>query len=669
MRLTLRTLLAWLDDTLQPAQVKEIGSQVAGSPFAQELTERIHRVTRQRRLSVPSSSGGDAVDPNIVAAYLDNELDPDAVGEYEKKCLSQDVALAEVASVHQILSLLGHKVKVPAAARARMYQLVKGREATRTPRAAKSRADLPEPVSKPINPWVVPEAPRRSTLERFGPAVACLFLIALCSAAAWMSLTAPAPEGFRGQPAGGTMGAVGGPAAKDDLADGTDARKDLPKEAVGPNPEVAGAGEAPRLKDAGGSGSEPAGAAVKPGDVAGAAGADVAKVTDGAAKAHEPAAKLVVPAGSAGLAGAPEGILLRYSGDSRSWERLTGPTPLAASTRLLCLFPTRTAVAIGNAEILMLGECELRILPQSTEKVPAVELAQGWLLVRPDASSTLKVGLGDRLITLEVPQNGCAAIERSARWYYGRLVSPVPPLVIHGVSGEITVTIGAKQEVLAPLDVLSVDRTGVKRSTEEAPPMWASDSWPTAEEVKARDEFAKMFHQGRPVLTEIVAAVEDTRTHADTKQFAIAALKSMGEMSFLMPLLSRKDDAAVRQGALAAVRSYTALGPEAAGKVRDQLAEEFGEETASMAGKMIVGFSPQEAANPELFKELVGLLSPMEQSVGVRELALDTLKRLTARGNMGYDPDHPEAGHKAWVDLEREGKLRLAAPPAKAKAK
>ena len=50
MRLTLRTLLAWLDDTLQPAQVKEIGSQVAGSPFAQELTERIHRVTRQRRL-------------------------------------------------------------------------------------------------------------------------------------------------------------------------------------------------------------------------------------------------------------------------------------------------------------------------------------------------------------------------------------------------------------------------------------------------------------------------------------------------------------------------------------------------------------------------------------------------------------------------------------------
>ena len=135
MRLTLRTLLAWLDDTLQPAQVKEIGSQVAGSPFAQELTERIHRVTRQRRLSVPSSSGPDGVDPNLVASYLDNELDAEAVAEYEKKCLSHDVILAEVASVHQILSLLGHKVKVPAAARSRMYQLVKGRESTRTGQA------------------------------------------------------------------------------------------------------------------------------------------------------------------------------------------------------------------------------------------------------------------------------------------------------------------------------------------------------------------------------------------------------------------------------------------------------------------------------------------------------------------------------------------------------
>ena len=44
MRLTLRTLLAWMDDTLEHGQVKEIGRQVSDSPFAQELTARIKQV-------------------------------------------------------------------------------------------------------------------------------------------------------------------------------------------------------------------------------------------------------------------------------------------------------------------------------------------------------------------------------------------------------------------------------------------------------------------------------------------------------------------------------------------------------------------------------------------------------------------------------------------------
>src|SRR5262245_29230971 len=121
MRLTLRTLLAWLDDTLSPAAVREFGGQVADSPLSTEGVERIHRVARQRRLTVPPRSGPDAVDANHVASYLDNELDPDQVNELEKRCLTSDVHLAEVASVHQILSLIGQRAKVPAEARRRMY--------------------------------------------------------------------------------------------------------------------------------------------------------------------------------------------------------------------------------------------------------------------------------------------------------------------------------------------------------------------------------------------------------------------------------------------------------------------------------------------------------------------------------------------------------------------
>ncbi len=57
MRLTLRTLLAWMDDTLEPNQVREIGKQVAESPFAQELSDRIDRVSRQRPADRPRHDG------------------------------------------------------------------------------------------------------------------------------------------------------------------------------------------------------------------------------------------------------------------------------------------------------------------------------------------------------------------------------------------------------------------------------------------------------------------------------------------------------------------------------------------------------------------------------------------------------------------------------------
>ena len=659
MRLTLRTLLAWLDDTLQPTQVREIGIQVAGSPFAQELTERIHRVTRQRRLSVPSSAGPDGTDPNLVASYLDNELDADAVAEYEKKCLSHDVNLAEVASVHQILSLLGHKVKVPAAARSRMYQLVKGRDSTHSPKPANSRADAPEPLTKPINPWIVPEAPLRPAYARFGPAIACLLLIASCSWAAWRSLTAEPSQGFRVPHTGERVVNDSAFAPKGKGPDAAADQKDA--SAIG------GADEAtmiaPEPRPAATNPAEPASAPTKPEDTV---GAGAAKVADGAAKSAETAPTPPVPAGSVGLAAVPEGILLRYNSDQREWERLTAPTPLAASTRLLCLAPSRATIAIGKTQVVMVGESEIRILPQSSDAAPALELIQGRLLFHPDAPGSLKVGLSDRIITLNMPQNGAVALERPARWVYGRLVSPVPPLVVYGISGDVSVSADNKPWTISPLDILAVDRTGARQGTEEALPAWASETEPSPRELKARDQFARAFHPGRPVLTEIVAASEDQ--NADVKQWAILAIKSLGDMTFLIPMLSRKDDPAVRRGALEAIRSFTAHGPEAAGQVREKLVEEFGEDTASMAAKMLVGFSSQEAADPQLFPKLIALLSPEEQSLGVRELALDTLKRLTGHDDRGYDPDHPEGkGLAAWRDLERQGKLRAVAPRAKTK--
>ncbi len=84
---------------------------------------------RRRRLLADSADPDHAeVDPNDVAEYLDNVLTPSRIADLEKRLLEHDSDLAEVASVHQILSLvLGKPSDVPIRAKERAYKLVRAK--------------------------------------------------------------------------------------------------------------------------------------------------------------------------------------------------------------------------------------------------------------------------------------------------------------------------------------------------------------------------------------------------------------------------------------------------------------------------------------------------------------------------------------------------------------
>jgi hypothetical protein len=125
MRLTLRTLLAYLDDVL-PADEKEVLRQrIEESEFASTLVQRIRHTLHRQRLTAPKLDGkGLGADPNTVAEYLDSLLPSDRTADFERGCLESDIHLAEIASCHKILcKVLQEPAQITAELRNKLHDL------------------------------------------------------------------------------------------------------------------------------------------------------------------------------------------------------------------------------------------------------------------------------------------------------------------------------------------------------------------------------------------------------------------------------------------------------------------------------------------------------------------------------------------------------------------
>ena len=190
MRLTLRTLLAYLNDTLEPDQAREIGQKVNESEYASGLVKRIEDVVRKRRLTTPDLEGPNiGLGPNTVSEYLDNSLTPVDVTKVEKFCLESDLHLAELASVDQIRTLaLCEPVEVQQGTRDRMYEFGPGTSASGVASASDEHSGAPSTAERPEVPVIgsvrakingqveLPDLPRPSRWKRLVP-YACFLLI------------------------------------------------------------------------------------------------------------------------------------------------------------------------------------------------------------------------------------------------------------------------------------------------------------------------------------------------------------------------------------------------------------------------------------------------------------------------------------------------------------
>lgn len=609
MRLTLRTLLAWLDDTLPPAEVRAIGQQVAESQFALELVERTQRVSRQRRLTVPSSTGPDPTDPNVVAAYLDNELDAEHVAEYEKKCLTSDVHLAEVASVHQILSLIGQKAKVPPEARHRMYRLVKGRESVAAPVAAArpepemathrapALAARPAPKRVEVRPA---RPPARPWIERYGSAVVATALVGLLGWTAWMS-TRPGP-GLRPDPQTAPAIAEAAPGKPAAPAVGAPPKPVLvpPKPAVEPTPEPP----------------------------------------------TEPVSEATVPTVSEA-----DGVLLRSNDEAKDWARLASGATLRAGDRLVNLAPTRSALVIGPVRLDLVGQAEATLQPPAGGELARVELIQGQLIARFSAEpATLGLMAHGRSFKIKASGPAVVGIELRPRQGAGSAAGREVALVV--AEGDVAIGLGGPDVTVSGPKLVRI-ADAVEPFDGPIPP-WLAGAEGSPLEKQLGATLAGYFKPGRPILTGLVEAIEDEQV--EVRRLAIGALGLLGDFALIMPELGRPDSPATRRAALGVLRSRIAQGPAGAADVRAKLDEYFQPTVGGAIATLLVGFSAEEARSDATYARLVQDLKAPD--LAVRELAIDNLRTLTGRDNLEYDPDKPEGkGLKAWQDLLTQKKL------------
>jgi hypothetical protein len=667
LRLTLRTLLAYLDDTLDPAQTKDIGRKVAESEVAQETVERIKTVTRRRRLSAPGLTQNPDTEPNTIAEYLDNILPSDQLAEVETAALEQDILLAEVAACHQILTLvLGEPAKVPPTARVRMYKLVKGPESIpyRKPVAINT---LVAGVTPPSADEV--RAEEELLTEVLGPkkvywVLGSLALLGVLGFAVWMAI--PAPPNLAQKP---YVPIAVGDLAKADVKPAPEVVEpkippvEVPKVDTNPPmpPVPAEEGPAPRELQEG-----PAILAPK-----------------------EPDSER---RGLATLVDVPADPLLALKRETTRWERaLTGEKRLASSDTLMALAGFHPEIVLESGIQLQLwgNVSEYLNIPMSDSRVtlhiPAqgidadLTLHDGRIFIKaPKATRPMvvRVRFLDEIwdLTIKTPQTEIALdrINEPARGpLFAREIPESPRTLVYlgvlegeawfqaGLSLSAELKKGAKYKWDS-----KAGRAGLapKDDPDEAP---MADRWsrrvPTTPAARDATEALKVL--SKRVVTgqgtydvDFDAAVKDTREPLPQRVLATTNLGSINSLTYLINALE-SESAPVREAACRAARhsvSQSETGEEDFLKVLEEKSAFTDEQRKQVIALLRL---PDKSV---VLDDLFSLLR--NEKLAIRELAHQQLLKLDpigakesnydANGNADMRDMHANTWQRSWKKRE-----------------
>lgn len=125
MRITLRTLLAFVDQTLSPEDMQDMQQRIDESPFATQVVRQLRVLVAASGISAPDPNASDSMyDANWMSCYLDSQLSSELVAKFEAACLDSTELLAEAAACHQVLPIaLNEPAEISESLRQRIVDL------------------------------------------------------------------------------------------------------------------------------------------------------------------------------------------------------------------------------------------------------------------------------------------------------------------------------------------------------------------------------------------------------------------------------------------------------------------------------------------------------------------------------------------------------------------
>lgn len=632
MRLTLRTLLAYLDDTLDPGQTRVIGQKLTESDVARELVDRIRKVTRRRGLTVPTADTSDA---NIVAKYLDNDLPADKIAEVEEQALRSDVHLAEIAACHQLLTLImSEPAKVPPSARQRMYALVKGREmdpTRRAPRVASATLAPEEPLAE--DDEAHPLVSRRGGKKRI---LAAGLLSLLLIAAVWIVIkqseqsattkpsSAPVaenkttpPQTPKEAPNDGKNETVMQPADKS-------APPDQPKERATPTEQPK---EDPPKPETSTSTPQPP----KPNE-------SLANELEAARKTSEERTEV-------GKSASSNGLLIQSVHEGAEWQRIPANSSLTGLTRLLSLPGLVNEVRLGNAVIVEVFGQVPEIQPDSFESVirifaapmgfdADVRLERGRAYIRAAKPTGAKVRLrmSDDILDVTFADDQSEIICDLAG-------------TVAVLRGEVKVRPNLKPEIAlkaAPGPVLLVWQPGAGWADKpvnltEPAAVWLKTrtaNGPGREQAQEMDALLKrapkLLGDDKKDLRLAVSELAYERPSLG-RRLASYCQAALDDLPPLIDALEDQVSSDSRQGAVTALSHWLTRSPDQAAKLQDGLVTRKGmtNAQANRVIKLLYGFDDMELRDPKTYARLIEDLC--DERLAVRELSIWRLNQ--------FDPD------------------------------